>query len=102
MLKRIFLSKVRVYPESRENISIMWQPDENEIYDLFLQKVLQRKKPQVNAYWSRMLFTGKALLPEQGADDSAVIDFVKNNPQGIGYVYSSSVTEDVRVIATYP
>ena len=43
----------------------------------------------INAYWARVLFTGRATPPRQVGDNDAVIHIVKQNLNAIGYVDSS-------------
>jgi len=43
----------------------------------------------INAYWARILFTGRATPPRQVTDNNAVVQIVKHNANAIGYVDSS-------------
>jgi hypothetical protein len=60
-----------------------------------------KSSSQLNAYWSKLVFTGKGTPPEKLTTDQAVIDFVAANGNAIGYVDSAKVTDKVKVIATF-
>lgn len=55
---------------------------------------------QVNAYWSRLMFTGQVLPPQQLPNDAMVLDIVRRNPGAIGYVKSQALDASVRVVLT--
>ncbi len=55
----------------------------------------------INAYWTRLLFTGRATPPKGLTDNTSVIDLVKTNPNAIGYIDSSispDALKDVKVV----
>ena len=55
---------------------------------------------QVNAYWSRLMFTGQVLPPQQLPNDAMVLDIVRRNPGAIGYVKAQALDASVRVVLT--
>jgi ABC-type phosphate transport system substrate-binding protein len=67
----------------------------------FEKKVLNKSASQIKAYWSKLVFTGKGTPPKEVSSDAEVINLIKSNPNLIGYVDESSVTGDVKVIATF-
>ena len=69
--------------------------------DDFNQNVLGRSSSQVNAYWSKLVFTGKGNMPMELGSDTEIISTISANTGAIGYVNVSSVTDDVKVIAKF-
>lgn len=69
---------------------------------LFYKRLVNMPLSRVNAYWSRVRFTGRATPPDTQQSEQTVLDFVANNPNAIGYVFSESLThenkQDVKVI----
>jgi len=90
--KRSEINDVDVYPID--------QSDGNTIRDTFYEKVIEKSASQLNAYWSRLIFTGKGQPPKQYFDDAEVIEVILENEDAIGYIDSSAVTEGVKVIYT--
>ncbi len=57
----------------------------------FFKAVTGMAMPQVNAYWSRLKFTGQIQPPQQIDTESVVIDMVSRNPTAIAYVTGNVV-----------
>ncbi|NVJ61094.1 MAG: hypothetical protein HWE27_11935 [Gammaproteobacteria bacterium] len=55
---------------------------------------------RVNAYWSRLKFTGRARPPIKVATSDDVLNYISVNPNAIGYLPDYSVTDDLRVVYT--
>ena len=70
---------------------------------VFYDKVCNKNAAQLNAYWSRLIFTGQGQPPKviEGGD-AAVVDYVAKTADGVGYVSSTAVNAKVKVIATFP
>jgi ABC-type phosphate transport system substrate-binding protein len=68
----------------------------------FYKSVVKRDEGELKAYWSRLMFTGKAQPPRELADDAAVKAFVSSNPEGIGYIDGKSVDGSVKVLLIIP
>lgn len=66
----------------------------------FDEKGVGRTSAQLKAHWSKLVFTGKGTPPAELASEEAVLDFVANNPQAIGYVSADKVTAAVKVVHT--
>ncbi|MDF3029688.1 MAG: phosphate transporter substrate-binding protein [Moraxellaceae bacterium] len=65
--------------------------------DQFAQQVLKKNPAQVEKYWARMIFTGKA-NPPRAVRASEVKSLVANTPGAISYLDRSQVDSSVRVI----
>lgn len=70
--------------------------------DTFYTTVASKNESQLKSYWSGLIFTGKGQPPSSFADDSAVVTEVAGDASKIGYVDSSAVTGDVKVLFTLP
>jgi hypothetical protein len=72
----------------------------NEVREVFYDKVVDKTPSQLNAYWSRLIFTGKGKPPKQYFDDAEVLETVLEEEDSVGYIDSSSIAEGVKVIFT--
>ena len=61
---------------------------------------MDKTPSQLNAYWSRLIFTGKGKPPKQYFDDAEVLETVLEEEDSVGYIDSSSIAEGVKVIFT--
>lgn len=71
------------------------------IRDEFNNKVIGRSSQKVNAYWAKLVFTGKGIPPKEVNSDAETIETVAANADAIGYIDAASVTDSVKVIATF-
>lgn len=78
------------------------QEEGSDARNEFYQKVVEKSGSQLNAYWSRLIFTGKGMPPDKVLEDADVIDMVAEESDLVGYVSPSAVTEDVKVILVIP
>lgn len=68
----------------------------------FYQHLMNKSLAQINAYWARLLFTGRAEPPEVVADDAAVLQRVASDPAALGYVTSDAVDRRVKIVLRLP
>lgn len=64
----------------------------------FYSKVCKKTAKQLKAYWAKKSFTRTGSPPAIVAGDAAVLEWVKSNPGGLGYVERSSVNGSVKII----
>lgn len=70
----------------------------NELKQEFYRLLINRSEAQVQAYWSKLLFSARAVPPKQMADGQAIIEAVENNQAAIGYIQRKFITNNVRVV----
>ncbi|WP_341643503.1 hypothetical protein [Thauera sp. SDU_THAU2] len=54
--------------------------------DHFYRTLTDKNPSQIRAYWSRMVFTGRALPPKEAADAGDARRLLLENPGAIGYL----------------
>lgn len=99
-IKRIFLGKTKGFPSAGRALPLDL-PSGTETKDAFLSKVVGKSQSQYDAYWSKLMFTGKGMPPKISASESEVLGLVAKNPNTIGFIDATKVTADVRVVATF-
>jgi len=100
IIKKIFLGKQTKFTNGQ--IAIPMNAAESlPTYDAFNDKMVGKSRTQINAYWARLVFTGKGDLPKVLTSDSDIVSTVSVNQGAISYVDSSSVTDKVKVIANF-
>ena len=96
---KLFLGKASKFPGGAAATPIdLAEGDASR--DEFHAKVTSKDAGQLKSYWSRLVFTGKGQPPRTVASDADVISAVAADPTAIGYVDSSAVTGDVKVVLT--
>lgn len=84
-LADVFLKKTTRWRNGRA-VTPVDQADRNSIRGEFDLAVLGKEVAWVKSYWQRMIFSGRATPPPELANDFEVVDFVRTNPDAVGYV----------------
>ncbi|MDC2890543.1 hypothetical protein Q4575_12255 [Psychrosphaera sp. 1_MG-2023] len=64
----------------------------------FYYTLVNKNLSQINSYWSRVRFTGKATPPIGYNSMEFIQDYIANNKNAIAYIESSYVTENMKVV----
>jgi len=99
-IKKVFLGKKSTLDGAQ--VLVADQGEGAAIRSEFYQKVTKKNAAKLKSYWSKMIFSGKAIPPEEVGDDAAVIAWVASTKNGIGYVDSSAVNDSVKVLLLVP
>lgn len=70
--------------------------------DQFYQRLTGKNPSQIRAHWSRMVFTGRALPPQEAADIEQLRAWLNAKPNMIGYLPSAEADSRVRVLLRLP
>lgn len=73
-----------------------------EIRDTFYLRLLGKNSIQTRAYWSRMVFTGRARPPREVADEAELRALMSRDPNLIGYLAEGAQTSELRVLLRLP
>ena len=99
-IKRIFLGKLKKFPDGSKVMPIN-QGNDATARQEFDRKVLGKSATQIKSYWAKVVFSGKGGPPAEMTNAAEVIEYVSQNANGIGYVETSELTDQVVVIATF-
>lgn len=99
-ISQLFLGKISSFPGGDVAIPVALARG-NSTREQFNEKVLHKTENQYKAFWSRLVFTGRAAPPNELKNSDQLRDLVAKNPALIGYIDSSSVDDTVKVIATF-
>lgn len=93
----IFLGRASRFPDGRPAVPID-QAEGSAARDEFYLTYAGKSPAQLNAHWSRIIFTGRGRPPREAADGAEVKRFVIRNPDAIGYIDRSLVNGSVKVL----
>jgi ABC-type phosphate transport system substrate-binding protein len=91
---RIFLGKDDKFPTDQFAVAVD-QQEGSSIRDDFYSKVAHKNSSQISSYWAKLIFTGEGRLPKTVSDDSAVIKYIVNNSNAVGYVDDKSLIKTI-------
>jgi len=95
-IARIYLAEVKTFPGGSEAAAV--EPEDGSVRAEFSDKLLKRAPAYIKSYWARQKFTGGLKPLPQLSDDDAVIKYVMETPNAIGYVDSSKLRDGIRVV----
>jgi ABC-type phosphate transport system substrate-binding protein len=93
----LFMGRFNVFPDGRDSIPLD-QKGNSEIRKVFYNMLTGKSIAQINAYWARLLFTGRAVPPIKLKSSTKILEEVRNNTNSIAYIDSTDVDETVKVI----
>ncbi|PAJ73026.1 phosphate ABC transporter substrate-binding protein [Pseudoalteromonas sp. NBT06-2] len=99
-IERIFMGKMKKFSNGLVALPLNAAKSMNS-RDEFNKAVIGRSSSQVNAFWSKLVFTGKGNMPRELSSDAEIISTISSNQGAIGYIDSGSITGDVKVIAKF-
>ncbi len=97
----IFLGSYRRLPNGETAIPID-QPDSGTLRAEFYRKLVNKDLNEINAYWARLIFSGRTSPPLQAVQSVDVIELLMVNPGGLAYVDRSQVDKRLRVVLEFP
>lgn len=94
-LKELFLGKKSSWEDGGKVIVVIAKAGPSQDA---LMSLLGKSSSQFQTGWKKLVFTGKAAMPEQVDNDEAVIDLVAKTPGAIGYVDKAKLKDGVKAL----
>ncbi len=73
-------------------------PVDHKIRKQFYYEITGKTIPQINAYWARLIFSGRATPPRVVKNTEELLDAMKNNKNAIAYIDSSRINENMKLV----
>lgn len=93
----LFMGKYVAFPNDVKAIPVELTGD-NKIKVDFYQSLVGMPLSRVNAYWSRLRFTGRKRATVFKSNENDLIAFIIANKLAIGYLPQSLITDDLKVV----
>jgi hypothetical protein len=77
------------------------QPENASLRAEFYRKLVNKEPNEINAYWSRLLFSGKTSPPLQAVTANDVVMLLASQPGGIAYMDRSQVDKRFRIVMEF-
>lgn len=68
----------------------------------FYARLTGKSVGEINAYWARLLFSGRAVPPKQMNSPLEVMQLLAGNPRAVGYVARSQLLPAMKIIFELP
>lgn len=83
----IYMGRYQGLPSGNTAFPVDLQPLKADFYRFLVGRTMS----EINSYWARLVFSGRASPPRQLPDTSTVLEVVANNKGAIGYLPSAEV-----------
>jgi hypothetical protein len=93
----IYLGRKQNFPGGNTAFPIDLAPDAPARTE-FYRTLVDKSVAQINAYWARLLFTGRATPPKVLSTPAAVLKSVRENRDAIAYLNSNDLDSKVKVV----
>lgn len=97
---RIFLSKEKTFPNGQQALPVDIKPP-SEHHDYFQKTIIDKTDNQLQSYWAMVVFSGKGTPPKEVDSAAQMLKLVSENPNLMGYIPSSMVTSEVRMVLSF-
>lgn len=95
---KLFLKKTKTW-DSGLKVQPVDQASSRSVREAFSEEVHGKKVSSVKSYWQKLIFSGRATPPPEFDSNTRVLDYVRENSGGIGYVSSgTSLGSGVKVL----
>ncbi|MFT5809183.1 MAG: ABC-type phosphate transport system substrate-binding protein [Moritella dasanensis] len=98
-VSKLYLGKSKKLPNGAK-ARVIEQATGSDIRDEFHAGVTGKSDSQLQAYWSRLVFTGKGKPPKTIGSASLIKSQVASHANAIAYIDSSEVDDSVKVVFT--
>lgn len=94
----LFMGRTQYFADGSLVLRLDQPPQSQERQD-FYRGLVNKSVAEVNAYWAKLLFSGRASPPQVVDNNKAVLAAVRDNKNAIGYMDSAAVDDSVKVVA---
>lgn len=98
-VSKLYLGKSKKFPNGAK-AQVIEQAVGSDIRAAFHDGVTGKSDSQLQAYWSRLVFTGKGKPPKTIGSSSLIKSQVASHANAIAYIDSSEVDDSVKVVFT--
>lgn len=99
-ISKVFMGKRKYFEDGTLAMPIN-QATTSSATSEFNAKVLKKSSSQLKAYWSKLMFTGAGIPPQEVKNDKEVLQLVSANPSMIGFIDAASVDGSVKVVGKF-
>ncbi|MDP2560674.1 hypothetical protein [Psychrobium sp. 1_MG-2023] len=93
----LFMGKYVVFPDGNKATPVELN-NKSEIKKAFYSELVGMSLARINAYWSRLKFTGRARAAIEQPNQESLLTYMSNDTSAISYLPRSQVTANLKVV----
>ncbi len=100
-LVNIYMGRYRVLPGGRVAHPIDL-PDAHPARAQFYRKLVGKELSEINAYWARLVFSGKTTPPRQARTAAEAVEWIASREGAVAYLERNRLDERLKVVLELP
>ena len=93
----IYMGRFKTFPDDAPVDPIDFA-EGSELKQLFYKLLVDKSERKIKAYWSRLLFSGRATPPIQLNTKAEVLNEVSSNPSALAYIQLKDLTPEMKIV----
>ena len=93
----IYMGRYLTFPDG-EIAQPLDLPSDSQFKNDFYLQLVNKNERKINAYWARLLFSGRAKPPIAANSIEDALSKLYNSPYSLGYIPIEQLTDDVKVV----
>ncbi len=100
-LVNIYMGRYRALPDGRVAYPIDL-PDNHPARAQFYRKLVGKELSEINAYWARLVFSGKTTPPRPASHVAEAVEWVGSREGAVAYMERNRLDERLKVVLELP
>ncbi len=93
----LFMGKYVAFPDGNKAI-VVDLTSEQTTKKYFYKKLVGRSLASINAYWSRIRFTGRTKPPIKKESQEGIVQYIAETKNAVGYIPKSMLNKNLKVV----
>ena len=93
----IYMGRFNKFPNG-ESVTPIDFNSGNGNREMFYELLVGKSERKINAYWSRLLFSGRATPPQKADSTAEVASIIKNDINALAYILASDLQPEMKIV----
>ena len=93
----IYMGRYGTFPDG-ETVQPLDLPAQSQLKNDFYLKLVNQDESKINAYWARLLFSGRAKPPETVKSVEEILRKLQKSELSIAYIPETELTDNIKVV----
>lgn len=93
----IYMGRFKKFPNG-ESVTPLDFNSGNKQRQAFYEMLVGKSERKINAYWSRLLFSGRATPPQKAESTAEMIAIIQSDHNALAYMQINDVTQGMKIV----
>lgn len=96
-VRDLFMGRYAAFPNGAPAVPLD-QPVSSDVRKQFYRYLTGKSVSQINAYWAKLIFSGRASPPRMVSSSETVYEMLENNKGVIAYIPAAKVNDNTKIV----